>query len=443
MSAIAVRFAPSPTGLLHVGNARGAVLNWLFAKRMGGTVLLRLDDTDRARSTQEYADGIVADLAWLGLVPDRTVRQSDRFARYREVFDQLRAQGRVYACYETPEELDAKRKRQLARGRPPVYDRAAMALTEADHARLQSEGLKPYWRFKLADKPVLWTDMVQGEKRFSPGNLSDPVIVKADGEPLYGFASVVDDSDLGISHVIRGEDHVANTAVQIDLFEAVGARVPIFGHFSLLVDAAGQGLSKRLGSLGLATLRAEGIEPEALLAYLAALGTNHAPRADADLAALAAEFDLGGFGRGAPRFDPADLARINAARLHAMEYKAVVSRLPAGADEAFWLAVRGNLASLSEAQGWWDICHSEIAPVAAEPEFLAAALDALPPEPWDQETWRAWTSVVSERTGAKGRKLFMPLRLALTGLEHGPELARLLPLIGRRKAAARLAGKVA
>ncbi len=443
MSDIAVRFAPSPTGLLHVGNARGAVLNWLFAKRMGGSTLLRLDDTDRARSTQEYADGIVADLAWLGLVPDRIVRQSDRFARYREVFDQLNAQGRVYACYETPEELDAKRKRQLARGRPPVYDRAALALTAADHARLQGEGLKPYWRFKLADKPVLWTDLVQGEKRFSPGNLSDPVIVKADGEPLYGFASVVDDSDLGISHVIRGEDHVANTAVQIDLFEAVGARVPIFGHFSLLVDAAGQGLSKRLGSLGLATLRADGIEPEALLAYLAALGTNHAPRTDSDLAALAAEFDLGGFGRGAPRFDPVDLARINAARLHAMEYRSISGRLPAGADEAFWLAVRGNLSSLSEAQGWWEICHSAITPSAAEPEFLAAALDALPPEPWDQETWRAWTSVVSERTGAKGRKLFMPLRLALTGLEHGPELARLLPLIGRTKAAARLSGQVA
>jgi len=443
VSDIAVRFAPSPTGLLHVGNARGAVLNWLFAKRMGGTVLLRLDDTDRARSTQEYADGIVADLAWLGLVPDRTVRQSDRFERYREVFDQLKEQGRLYACYETPEELDAKRKRQLARGRPPVYDRAAMALTDEDHARLQGEGKQPYWRFKLADKPVQWTDMVQGEKKFSPGNLSDPVIVKADGEPLYGFASVVDDSDLGITHVIRGEDHVANTAVQIDLFQAVAARIPEFGHFSLLVDAAGAGLSKRLGSLGLASLRKDGIEPEALLAYLAALGTNHAPRVEAGLEALASEFDLGGFGRGAARFDPADLARINAARLHAMEYKAVVDRLPEGADEAFWLAVRGNLARLSEAQGWWEICHAAIQPVATEPEFLAVALDVLPPEPWDQETWRAWTSVVSERTGAKGRKLFMPLRLALTGLEHGPELARLLPLIGRTRAAARLAGKVA
>ena len=443
MSDIAVRFAPSPTGLLHVGNARGAVLNWLFAKRMGGTVLLRLDDTDRARSTQAYADGIVADLAWLGLSPDRTVRQSDRFQRYQAVFEDLKAQGRVYACYETPEELDAKRKRQLARGRPPVYDRAAMALTADDHARLQGEGQKPYWRFKLADKPVTWTDLVQGDKRFSPGNLSDPVIVKADGEPLYGFASVVDDSDLGISHVIRGEDHVANTAVQIDLFEAVGARVPIFGHFSLLVDAAGQGLSKRLGSLGLATLREEGIEPEALLAYLAALGTNHAPRPDAGLAALAAEFDLAGFGRGAPRFDPADLARINAARLHAMAYDHVVSRLPAGADEPFWLAVRGNLGALAEVAQWWDVCHNTIQPVITDPEFLTAALASLPPDPWDQETWRRWTSVVSEQTGAKGRKLFMPLRLALTGLEHGPELARLLPLIGRPKSAARLAGVVA
>jgi len=443
VSDIVVRFAPSPTGLLHVGNARGAVLNWLFAKRMGGAVLLRLDDTDRARSSPAFADGIVTDLAWLGLVPDRTARQSDRFDRYAAVFDDLKAQGRLYACYETPEELDAKRKRQLARGRPPVYDRAAMALSADDHARFKDQGIKPYWRFKLSDKPVTWTDMVQGEKRFSPGNLSDPVIVKADGEPLYGFASVVDDSDFGISHVIRGEDHVANTAVQIDLFEAVGARVPIFGHFSLLVDAAGQGLSKRLGSLGLAHLREEGIEPEALLAYLAALGTNHAPRADAGLEALAAEFDLGGFGRGAPRFDPADLARINAARLHAMEYDDVAARLPEGADEAFWLAVRSNIGALSEVSQWWDVCHNAIHPVATEPAFLAAALDALPPDPWDQETWRRWTSVVSERTGAKGRKLFMPLRLALTGLEHGPELARLLPLIGRAKAASRLAGEIA
>ncbi len=410
---------------------------------MGGAVLLRLDDTDRARSKQEYADGIVTDLAWLGLTPDRTARQSDRLDRYRAAFEDLQARGRVYACYETPEELDRKRKRQLERGRPPVYDRAAMALTADDHARFQSEGIKPYWRFKLADKPVTWTDMVQGEKRFSPGNLSDPVIVKADGEPLYGFASVVDDADFAISHVIRGEDHVANTAVQIDLFEAVGAKVPVFGHFSLLVDAGGQGLSKRLGSLGLATLREEGIEPETLLAYLAALGTNHAPRVDAGLDALAAEFDLGAFGRGAPRFDPVDLARINAARLHAMSYDDVAARLPAGADEAFWLAVRGNLATVAEAQGWWTICHDVIEPTATEPEFLAAALDVLPPDPWDQETWRRWTSVVSERTGAKGRKLFMPLRLALTGLEHGPELARLLPIIGRAKAAARLAGAAA
>lgn len=451
---VAVRFAPSPTGRLHIGNARAAVMNWLFARKTGGTFLLRLDDTDRERSTAEYAAGIEEDLRWLGLTWDRYARQSDRLDRYALAADDLRARGLLYPCYETPEELSLKRTAQLAQHRPPLYDRAALRLDDAARARLEAQGRRPHWRLKLDHEPVTWTDLVRGPQHFHGRDLSDPVLIREDGQPLYTFASVVDDIELGISHVIRGEDHVANTAVQIQLYRFLGGPVPEFGHFPLITDIAGQGLSKRLGSLSLKSLREEaGLEPLSILSLLARIGTSDAVEARLSLDALVADFDLGKIGRGTPKFDQEDLHRLNAQILHHTDYAAVADRLAAlGVDpavaEAFWLAVRANLAHVAEAADWWRVVSAPagVGGGAGGPEsggaeraaFLAAAADLLPAEPWNGDTWGQWTQAVKAATGAKGKDLFMPLRRALTGLDHGPELKALLPLIGRARALARL-----
>ncbi|TWB63613.1 glutamate--tRNA ligase [Nitrospirillum viridazoti] len=448
MSPVAVRFAPSPTGRLHIGNARAAVMNWLFARKQGGSFMLRMDDTDRERSTAEYAAGIEEDLRWLGLEWDRYARQSDRLDRYTAAAERLKAAGRLYPCYETPDELGLKRKAQLAQHRPPLYDRAALRLTDADRARLEGEGRRPHWRLKLDHTPVAWDDLVRGPQRFQGQDLSDPVLIREDGQPLYTFASVVDDIELGITHVIRGEDHVANTAVQIQLCEALGGPVPAFGHFPLITDASGAGLSKRLGSLSLKSLREEsGLEPLSILSLLAKIGTSDAVEARGTLDDLVADFDLAKVGRGTPKFDAEDLHRLNAQILHHMPYTAVADRLPAlgmpGADEAFWLAVRPNITHVAEAKGWWDITHAPLTPVVTDAAFLEAAAGLLPVAPWGPDTWGQWVEAVKAATGAKGKALFMPLRLALTGLEHGPELKTLLPLIGRERALARLSGQTA
>lgn len=449
---VAVRFAPSPTGLLHIGNLRAALTNWLFARRHGGTFLYRLDDTDEERSRQEFADAIADDLRWLGLTWDRFAKESDRYARYDEASAALKAAGRLYPCYETAEELSLKRAALLAQGRPPIYDRGALRLTESDRARLEAEGRKPHWRFRLEPTDVVWDDLIQGRKHFHGRDLSDPVLIREDGRPLYTLSSVVDDVDFAITHIIRGEDHVANTAVQIQIFQALhaaqgGGTVPTFGHFPLIADAGGGGLSKRLGSLSLKQLREEeGIEPLALLSYMAKLGTSDPIEARTDLAALVAEFDISRFGRGTPKFDPDELMRLNAQVLHALPFAAVDGRLAAAgmpADEAFWDAVRPNLVRLSDARDWWSVTHSPLTPVVADAAFAAAAADLLPPEPWGPDTWGAWTNAVKERTGAKGKALFLPLRLALTAREHGPELKTLLPLLGRERASKRLRGESA
>jgi glutamyl-tRNA synthetase len=441
MSPVAVRFAPSPTGRLHVGNARGALLNWLFARKSGGTFLLRLDDTDTARSTDDFARGIEDDLRWLGLDWDRFARQSERFALYAAAADRLKASGRLYPCYETAEELELRRKIQLSQKKPPVYDRAALKLTDADRTKLESEGRRPHWRFRLEHRVVAWEDIIHGRVEIDMASLSDPVLVRSDGYPLYTLSSVVDDGDLGISHVIRGEDHVTNTAAQVQLFEALGYAVPTFGHFSLLLDADGGGLSKRLGSLSLADLREQGYEPMALNSLLARLGSADPVEAQGALPALVAGFDLARFGRAPARLDPHDLDLLNARLLHGMDFAAVRDRLPAGATEAFWLAIRGNIARLSEAADWWPVVSGEIAGVIEDPAVVNAAAETLPPEPWDAGTWKAWSQAISAKTGAKGKALFHPLRLALTGRDKGPEMAPLLPLIGRDRAARRLAGK--
>ncbi|MBS4045442.1 MAG: glutamate--tRNA ligase [Alphaproteobacteria bacterium] len=441
MSPVAVRFAPSPTGRLHVGNARGALLNWLFARKHGGSFLLRLDDTDTARSTEEFAKGIEADLRWLGLDWDRYAKQSDRFALYTEATEKLKASGRLYPCYETSEELQLRRKIQLSQKKPPVYDRAALKLTAEDRAALEKDGRQPHWRFKLNGGTVVWDDIIHGRVEIDMASLSDPVLVRSDGYPLYTLSSVVDDGDLKISHVIRGEDHVTNTAAQIQLFEALGYAVPTFGHFSLLLDAEGGGLSKRLGSLSLGDLREQGVEPMALNSLLARLGSADPVEAQAELPALIAGFDLSRFSRAPARLDPHDLDLLNAKLLHGTDFAAVRDRLPAGATEAFWLAIRGNLGRLSEAADWWPVVNGEIETVQEDPAVLAAAVEALPPEPWDATTWKALTQAVAAKTGAKGKALFHPLRLALTGRDKGPEMAQLLPLIGRDRAVKRLSVK--
>lgn len=441
---VRTRFAPSPTGLLHVGNARTALMNWLFARRHGGEMTLRMDDTDRERSNREFEKSILEDLEWLGLDWDGFVRQSARMGRYEAAMERLRQAGRLYPCYETPEELDLKRKIQLGQGRPPVYDRGALSLSAEEQAALVHRGRTPHWRFLLRDEPVAWDDMARGPVRFEPGHLSDPVLVREDGRPLYTLTSVVDDGEMAVSHVMRGEDHVANTAVQVQLFEALGFDAPRFVHLPLMTGADGKALSKRIGSLSLRDLRAEGIEPAALAAYLVRLGTPVAPTGEEDLGDLIARFDLSEYGRAAPRYDPSELAALNAKAMHHMPFEAVRPRLEAmgldGADAAFWTVARENVERLDDVAHWWRVCKAEIEPVV-EPEdadFLHEAADLLPPEPWDGETWAAWTGALKQATGRKGKGLFLPLRRALTGRDHGPEIKHLLPLIGRERVLRRL-----
>ena len=446
---VAVRVAPSPTGRLHVGNVRAALINWLFARHHGGSFLLRIDDTDEERSTRAYEAAIEEDLAWLGLAWDRFARQSDRLARYAEAAQRLAAAGHLYPCYETPEELELKRKARRAQRLPPVYDRAALALGPEERRRYEAAGRLPHYRFRLSDRPVKWQDLVRGAVRFEPGHLSDPVLLRADGRPLYMLSSVVDDLELGISHVIRGEDHVANTAAQVELYEALGG-VPgglAFAHLPLLTDAQGGGLSKRIGSLAVAELRAEGIEAMALNSMLAKLGTSDAVEPRPSLVELVAEFDIARFGRATPKFDLEELRRLNARLLHGMPFDAVAARLAAlglaGADREFWEAVRGNLGRLDDAAIWWRVVHGELAPLIEDAGFARQAAALLPPEPWDGGTWAAWTDGLKAATRRSGKALFHPLRLALTARERGPELAALLPLIGRARTLARLNGEAA
>jgi glutamyl-tRNA synthetase len=435
-----VRFAPSPTGRIHIGNARTAILNWLLAKKAGGQFILRYDDTDRQRSTEAFARGIAEDLTWLGIVPDRVEHQSRRITRYDGVADALKASGRLYPCYETPEELDRRKKRLAARHLPPVYDRAALKLSAEDRAGLEAEGRKAHWRFKLSQRMVEWDDLIRGPQHINTATQSDPVVIREDGTHLYTFCSVIDDLDFGVTHIVRGEDHVVNAAVQIEIFEALGGKPPMFGHHSLLTGADGKGLSKRLGSLSIAGLREAGLEAMAVVSHAALLGTSDSIHPCTDYQGLVEGFDLGKLSRAPGRFDEAELGGLNAKLLHMLPWDAVKDRMADGS-EAFWLAVRGNIAKLADVQGWFDVVHGDIAAVVAEEDraFIHQAAALLPPAPWDGATWKAWTDAVKTATGRKGKALFMPLRLALTGLDHGPELAVLLPLIGRERAVVRLA----
>jgi len=434
-----VRFAPSPTGRLHLGNAFIALVNSLFARKSGGRFLLRLDDTDQERSTSEFAAAIEADLAWLGIRWDDFVRQSERLERYDAAIERLKKSGRLYACYETPEELALKRKAQLTAGKPPVYDRAALALSDAEKSALEAQGIAPHWRFKLQGDDPAWTDLVQGDSHIQIASMSDPVLIRADGVPLYTLASVVDDGEMGVTHIIRGADHISNTGVQLQLFAALGFPPPGFAHLPLISDAEGQGLSKRIGSLSLESLRDSGLEPLAIASLLLRLGQGEPPEICADWQALVEAFDIAKFGHATPRLSEDDLTAMNARLLHTLPYEAVADRLPEGADAALWEAVKGNIQRLSEIPDWQRIVAGQPdSQPTADMELLDAAAGLLPPEPWDAATWKGWTKSVQEATGRKGKALFLPLRLALTGREHGPELANLLPLIGRKRVLERL-----
>jgi len=447
---VKVRFAPSPTGKLHVGNVRTALVNWMFAKGQGGAFVLRIDDTDLARSTPEFEQGIEDDLTWLGLVWDERYNQSKRFARYEEAAARLKAAGWLYPCYETSDELDRRRKVQLSRGLPPVYDRAALDLTEAEKAGYEAEGRRPHWRFKLDGKRVAWEDLSRGHAEVDTASMSDPVLIREDGLFLYTLPSVVDDIDMSITHVIRGEDHTTNTGAQIEIFEALasvgwGGPTPAFAHMPLLVGADGQALSKRLGSLSIAEMRDQGYEPIAITSHLGRIGTSDPLEVGASIDALGASFAFAKMGRSPARYDTADLDRLNAQALHTMDYGTAGSRLVAlDADlgEAFWSGVRGNLEKFGDVIEMATIVRGPVTPVIEDAGFAAAALAVLPGT-IDGTLWPVWTAAVKEATGAKGKALFMPLRMMITGQAHGPDMATLAPMIGRERIVRRLKGETA
>ncbi|MBX9816307.1 MAG: glutamate--tRNA ligase [Proteobacteria bacterium SG_bin5] len=437
---VRTRFAPSPTGLLHIGNIRTALFNWLFARSRGGEFWLRIDDTDAERGEERFVEAIRADLAWLGLSADGEARQSARFDRYQARFDALVAAGRIYPAYETQAELDLKRKIQLGRGLPPIYDRAALKLSDAERAALEAQGIRPHWRFKLDHAaPVEWQDLIRGPQHFDPATMSDPVVRRADGSWLYMLPSAIDDIELGITHVARGEDHVSNTALQIQMFEAMGAAPPVFAHAALLTGAEGK-LSKRLGSLGVEALREAGIEPQAVRALLARLGTSDPVEPFVDMAPLIESFDFARFGRAPARFDEAELAQLNARIIHQLPFAAVAARLPEGMGEEAWDAIRPNLSRIDEAADWWAVVQGPIAaaPAAEDAEFLARAAELAQGLDWAGDPWHALTGALKAETGRKGKALFLPLRRALTGRDHGPDMAALLPLIGRARTIDRL-----
>ncbi len=441
---IRVRFAPSPTGFMHVGNAIIAIRNWMFAKSQDGIFMLRLDDTDEERSEDKYEQGIYDDLKWLGLDWDEFAKQSDRTDRYDLAIDSLKKSGRLYPCYETAEELDMKRKIQLGQAKAPVYDRSALNLTKDDMATLEESGRKPHWRFKLNDVAVKWCDLGRGDVSFEPGHLSDPVLIREDGRPLYTLSSVVDDGELGISHVIRGEDHIANTAVQVELFMALGFNVPIFAHLPLLVGSDGKGLSKRMGSLSLQDIHNSGVEPLALVAYLSHMGASIAADGTQSLAQMAAKFDITAFGRASPRYDPQELNILNIKVLHNKPFSEIKPQLEAiglnDVTKEFWAVMHGNVEKLDDVKHWWQVCNGDIETIinADDMEFLKIAAKLLPDGDYDENTYDLWILEVKKETGRKGKGLFLPLRLALSGKSKGPELKYLLPLMGDKLAKSRL-----
>jgi len=445
---IKTRFAPSPTGMMHVGNARTALISWLFVRKNNGKFLLRIDDTDAERSKVEYEHEIEAALTWMGLDWDEKANQKDRWDLYNVRIEELKSSGRIYACYETPEELSLKRKTQLNRGKPPIYDREGLSLTSEQKAAFEAEGRSPHWRFLLTDTPIEWDDQIRGAVKFEGSDLSDPVVLREDGTPLYHLCSVIDDIDLNITHILRGEDHVSNTATHVQMFEALGATPPTFAHMSLISDADGGKLSKRLGSMNLRDLREdEGLEAMSINSLLARLGTSDPIESYGEIAPLIESFDFSKFSRGTPKFDMDELFRLNAKILHDMDFAVAQPKLAAigldNVDEKFWIAVRANLEKLSDIKDWWHVAKEDITPVIEDEDadYIATALTLLPAAPWNENSWNEWVNAVKEATGRKGKGLFMPLRQALTGMGHGPEMPVMFQLIGPELTRARLTSK--
>ncbi|MCB5408534.1 glutamate--tRNA ligase [Pseudogemmobacter faecipullorum] len=433
---VVTRFAPSPTGYIHVGNLRTALMNYLIARKAGGTFILRLDDTDQERSKQEYIDALQQDLEWLGLTWDRIERQSARYDRYEEAAAQLRANGRFYESFETPAELDLKRKKQLNMGRPPVYDRASLSLTEEQKAAFRAEGRAGYWRFRLNQSRIEWKDGIIGDISIDAASVSDPVLIRADGQVLYTFASSVDDVEMGVTHIVRGADHVTNTATQIQIMEALGGTPPAFAHHSLLSGPKGEELSKRLGALSLRDLRAQGVEPMALLSMMARLGSSKPIELVSNLEELAEGFDIESFGGSATKFDPEDLFPLTRAWVQNMPFSKVQERIealgvPAAEAEDFWAVARGNITVLADLEGWWKLFSEGAEPLIEDQDrdFIREAFALLPQGPFTKATWGEWTAAVKAATGRKGKDLFMPLRKALTGRGNGPEMADVMPLL--------------
>jgi len=433
--------------MLHIGNARTALITWLFARSQGGHYLLRIDDTDPERSKVEYEKAIEESLVWLGLDWDEKANQKDRMDRYTAQIEKLKGDGRIYACYETPEELSLKRKSLLSRGKPPIYDRVALELTDEQIAAYEAEGRKPHWRFKLLAEPIEWKDHIRGDVKFHGKDLSDPVVLREDGSPLYHLCSVIDDVDFKITHVVRGEDHVSNTATHVQMFEALTDKVPDFAHLPLISDAEGAKLSKRLGSLSILDIRDnEGLEPMSVCSLLSRLGTSEPIEAFEQIQPLVDSFGFDKFSRGTPKLDPDELLRLNSKIIHEISFDDVRIRLAEmglhDLDADFWDAVKANLEKVSDIKEWWEVAKGPVTPVIEDDnkDYIANAMASIPPAPWDENTWSAWTSALKESTGRKGRGLFMPLRQALTGMEHGPDMASLLLLIGPDKAAQRLKG---
>ncbi|MCQ2734977.1 MAG: glutamate--tRNA ligase [Alphaproteobacteria bacterium] len=440
MSAIKVRFAPTPTGLMHIGNTRTALFNWLLAKKLGGKFMLRIDDTDFVRSKKEYEDAMRESLQWLGFNWCEEARQSARFERYNALRDKLIAEGRIYACYDTPEELQIKRKRAMSKGIAPIYDRQALHYTAEDLAKFKAEGRKPHYRFKLLPGIIEWDDIVRGHCQYEAEKLSDPIIIREDGSYLYHFPSCVDDSDFGITHIVRGEDHVTNTASQIQMFEAIGGNVPTFAHLPLLTGKEGK-LSKRLGSLGVRELKADGVEALAICSFLAKLGTSDSIEPYYSLDKLAASLDFTKLGRSQPKFDEEELKHFNTKFVRSMPYELIKDRY--NITPEFWEKVRPNLTVAADIQIWENICNNAVTPIMEDKELTDLSASVLPPEPWDDNTFNAWLNVVKEKSGKKGKELFHPIRKALTALDNGPELKTLLPLIGYEKTLKRLKGETA
>ncbi|OED49051.1 glutamate--tRNA ligase [Leisingera sp. S232] len=430
------RFAPSPTGYIHVGNLRTALMNYLIARKAGGTFILRIDDTDPERSKEEYVDAIKQDLEWLGLTWDKVERQSERLDRYVAAADRLREIGRFYEAFETPTELDLKRKKQLNMGKPPVYDRAALALSEDEKTALRAERGDGVWRFKLDHQRIEWSDGILGDISIDAASVSDPVLIRGDGQFLYTLASVVDDTEMGVTHVVRGSDHVTNTATQIQIIEALGGTVPSFAHHSLLTGPQGEALSKRLGTLALRDLREAGVQPMALLSLMARLGSSDPVELRSEMAELIDGFDINRFGAAPTKFDVEDLYPLTARYLQSLPLDAVQTHvdaldIPAEKQAAFWDVAKENITTLKDLAGWWELCRDGAEPLVAEEDkaFIAEAMALLPEGPYDADSWGKWTAAVKEATGRKGKGLFMPLRKAVTGMERGPDMSALLALM--------------